>query len=247
MKKNNNENERIDDLEFKGYKIIQKKDGFCFGIDAVLLSDFAKEIKEKSKIIDLGSGTGIISILLAGKTIGTEIYGIEIQKEMAEMARRSVSLNKLDKRIKMINEDINNLDKIFEVGFFDSVVTNPPYKKKNTGKINDNKNKFISRHETTADLARFIEISFKLLKDKGPLYMVHRPERLADIIFELRKYKMEPKVIRFVHSGIDREPKLVLIKAVKNANKFLKIEKPLYVYNEDGTYTEEILKIYNKK
>ena len=142
--------------------------------------------------------------------------------------------------------DIHDLENKFEINSFDAIVTNPPYKNENTGKINDNEYKYISRHETTASLSDFIKISFRMLKDKGSLYMVHRPERLADIIYELRVNKLEPKNIRFVYSNINKEPKLVLIKAVKNANSFLKVDKPLFVYDEKGNYTEEILKIYNK-
>ena len=241
------ENERIDDLEYKGLKIIQNTDGFCFGIDAVLLSDFAKEIKNNSKVLDLGTGTGILSILLAGKTNLSKIYGIEIQEEVADMAKRSVKLNDLEDRVEIINKNIKELNEIFEKGSFDAIVTNPPYKKLNTGIENDKENKFISRHEVTASLEDFIKVSFNLLKDKSALYMVHRPERLAEIIYNLKKYKLEPKVIRFIHSNTNDEPKLVLIKAVKNAKEFLKIEKPLFVYDEKGNYTDEILEIYNKK
>ena len=241
------ENERIDDLEYKGLKIIQNTEGFCFGINAVLLSDFAKEIKNNSKVIDLGTGTGILSILLSGKTNLNKIYGIEIQKQVAEMAQRSVKLNNLEDKIEIINENIKNLANIFEKNSFDAIVTNPPYKKLNTGEKNEKENKLISRHEITASLEDFIKISFDLLKDKGTLYMVHRPERLAEIIYKLKQNKLEPKVIKLVHSNINSEPKLILIKAVKNAKEFLKIEKPLFIYDEDGNYTEEILKIYNKK
>ncbi|MCI8362198.1 MAG: tRNA1(Val) (adenine(37)-N6)-methyltransferase [Clostridia bacterium] len=239
-------NERIDDLEFKGLKIIQKNNGFCFGIDSVLLSDFAKEIKNNSNVLDLGTGTGILSILLSGKTNLEKIYAIEIQKDIANMAKRSVILNKLEDKIEIINTDIKNLRNIFDINTFDAIVTNPPYKQQSTGKTNENEYKYISRHETTANLSDFIKISVQLLKDKGAFYMVHRPERLVDIIYELRNNKLEPKNIKFVYSNKEKEPKLVLIKAVKNANKFLKVEKPLFVYNEDGNYTEEILKIYNK-
>lgn len=241
------ENERIDDLEYKGLKIIQNTEGFCFGIDAVLLSDFAKEIRNNSKVLDLGTGTGILSILLTKKTNLQKIYGIEIQEEVAEMARRSVKLNNLENKIEIINKNIKELEQIFEKNYFDSIVTNPPYKKLETGKTNEKQNKFISRHEVTANLEDFIKISFNLLKDKGSIYMVHRPERLAEIIYTLKKYKLEPKIIRFVHSNKEQEPKLVLIKAVKNAKEFLKVEKPLFVYNKKGEYTDEILKIYNKK
>lgn len=240
------ENERIDDLEFKGYKIIQNSEGFCFGIDSVLLSDFAKDIRHNSKVMDLGTGTGILCILLAGKTKLKEIYGIEIQEEVADMARRSVELNSLQDKVKIINESILNLEKIFEKGSIDAIVTNPPYKKLNTGLQNDNEKKVISRHEITANLEDFIRISKDMLKDKGEFYMVHRPERLVDIIYLMRKYKIEPKQIRFVAPKIGKETNLVLIKGVKNAKEFLKFDNILYVYNEDGSYTEELLKIYHK-
>lgn len=240
------ENERIDDLEYKGLKIIQNKDGFCFGIDSILLSDFAKEIKKGSKVIDLGTGTGILGIMLCAKTELSKIIGVEIQAEVADMAKRSIKLNNLQDKVEIINENIKNLEDKLEMGIFDAVVTNPPYKKIGTGIINENEKKLISRHEITANLEDFIKISVTLLKEKGNLYMVHRPDRLVDIIENLRKYKLEPKKIRFVHPSLGKEPNMILIKATKNANPFLKIEKPLYVYKENGEYTEEILKIYNK-
>lgn len=238
--------ERIDDLEYKNLKIIQNKDGFCFGIDSVILSDFAKEIRNGSKGLDLGTGTGVLGILLCGKTELSKIYGIEIQQEVAEMAKRSVELNHLENRFEIINEDIKNTNILFEKESFDFIVTNPPYKKTNTGGINENEKKSISRHELKARLEDFIEISSKMLKDKGTLYMVHRPDRLADILCDLRNKKLEPKEIRFVYPNKEKEPNLLLIKAVKNGGKFLKVDKPLFVYDEKGEYTKEILKIYNK-
>lgn len=238
------ENERIDDLEYKGLKIIQNKTGFCFGIDSILLSDFASEIQKKSKIIDLGTGTGIIAILTTVKTNADKTIGVEIQKSVYEMAKRSVKLNHLEDKIEIINEDVKNLPNILEMGTFDAVVSNPPYKKVGTGLVNDNEQKLISRHEITATLEDFIKTSNKLLKDKGSMYLVHRPERLADIIENLRKYKLEPKRIRYVYPSMEKEANLVLIKAVKNARPFLKIEAPLYVYKENGEYTDEIFKIY---
>ncbi len=240
------ENERIDDLEYKGLKIIQNKNGFCFGIDSVLLSDFAKDIRNNSIVLDLGTGTGILSILLTAKTNLKKIYGIDIQEDVIEMAKRSVVLNRLEDKIEMLHNNVKELETVFEKNSIDSIVTNPPYKKRNTGKTNEAENKFIARHEVSATLEDFISISFSLLKDKGNFYMVHRPERLAEIIVTLKKYKLEPKKIRFVHSTYEEEPKLVLIKAVKNAKEFLKVEKPLIVYDNKGQYTEEILKIYNK-
>ena len=240
------ENERIDDLEFKNLKIIQNAKGFCFGIDAVLLSDFAKNIKKNARVLDLGTGTGIISILLCGKTNLNKIVGVEVQEDVADMARRSSKLNNLEDKFEIINENIINLDKIYEKNSFDVVVTNPPYKKENTGIVNDEEKKLISRHEVLAKLEDYMKISNELLKDKGELYMVHRPERLVDIISYMRQYKIEPKEIRFVCSHENEPPKLVLIKGVKNARQFLKFEKNLYIYNKDGSYTEEIYKIYNK-
>lgn len=211
------------------------------------LSDFAKNIKNKSKVLDLGTGTGILPILLAGKTNLEKIIGVEIQKDVYDMAKRSIALNKLENRCEIINENILNLEKIYKKNSFDVIVTNPPYKENNTGLKNESEKKLISRHELTANLEDFIRVSSNLLKDKGELYMVHRPERLVDIIENLRKYKLEPKQIRFVCPNVNKEPNIVLIKGVKNANKFLKVEKNLFVYNENNEYTDEILKIYNKQ
>lgn len=241
------ENERIDDLEYKNLKIIQNKKGFCFGIDSVLLSDFAKEIKKDSKVLDLGTGTGIISILLCGKTNLKEIIGVEIQKDVYEMAQRSAKLNQLENKFKLLNEDIKNLSKIFPTNSFDAIVTNPPYKKENTGLKNENKSLEISRHEVMCSINDIAIISSKLLNNNCSLYMVHRPDRLIDIIEALRENNLEPKKIRFVYPKINKAPNLVLIKATKGGKPFLKIENPLIVYKEDGTYTNEILEIYNKK
>ena len=241
------ENERIDDLEFKDLKIIQNTKGFCFGIDAVLLSDFSKNIKKNAKVLDLVTGTGIISILLCGKTKLEKIIGVEVQKEVADMAKRSSKLNNLENKFEIINENIINLDKIYERNSFDVIVTNPPYKKENTGIVNEEEKKLISRHEVLAKLEDYIKVSNKLLKDKGEFYMVHRPERLVDIISHMRQYKIEPKEIRFVCSHEKEPPKLVLIKGVKNAKPFLKFKEDLYIYNDDWSYTDEIYEIYNKR
>ena len=241
------ENERIDDLEFKGLKVIQNSDGFCFGIDSVLLSDFAKNIKNDAQVLDLGTGTGIISILLCGKTKLKKVIGVEIQKDVSDMAKRSSILNELQDRFEVINKSILELNEIYSNNTFDAIVTNPPYKRKDTGIVNANEKKVISRHEITANLEDFLKVSKDLLKDKGEFYMVHRPERLVDIIYLMRKYKIEPKLLRFVNSNEDKEPKLVLIKGVKNAKPFLKVEKNLYIYDKNGNYTDEILKIYSKK
>ena len=237
-------NERIDDLEFKNLKIIQNKDGFCFGIDSVLLSDFAKNIKKDSMVLDLGTGTGIIPILLCGKTKLKKVTGIELQEEVAKMAKKSIKLNNLEDKFNVINENILNLNKIYENQTFDVIVSNPPYKKKDTGITNENEKKIISRHEISASLEDFIKISKDLLKDKGEFYMVHRPERLVDIFELMRKYKIEPKEIRFIFSKKDEEPKIVMIKGVKNAKSFLKVYPNLYIYDEKGNYTHEVKEIY---
>ena len=240
------ENERIDDLEFKNLKVIQNKNGFCFGMDAVLLSDFAKNIKRNATVLDLGTGTGIIPILLCGKTELKKVIGVEIQEEVAKMAKKSILLNGLEGRFEILNCNIKELNKIYKKQTFDVIVTNPPYKKQNSGIVNENEKKVISRHEITANLEDFIKIAKDLLKDKGELYMVHRPERLVDIFELMRKYRIEPKVLKMVCPNKKKEPNLVLIKGVKNAKTFLKIEKNLYVYDKENKYTKEILEIYNK-
>ena len=241
------ENERIDDLEFKDLKIIQNKNGFCFGIDSILLTDFAKEMKPNSKVIDLGTGTGIIPILLSKKTKSCNFIGCEIQKEVALMAERSIKINNLENQIEIENMDILDLKNKFKKGCFDVVTTNPPYKKINTGLQNLNKELLISRHEVTASLEDFIDISAFLLKDFGEFYMVNRPDRLVDILCIMRNKKIEPKKIRFVYPNKNKKTNLVLIKGVKNAKPFLQYEKNLYVYEENGEYSKEILEIYNKK
>ena len=241
------ENERIDDLEYKGLKLIQNKEGFCFGVDSVLLSDYAKNIKKNSKVIDIGTGTGIISILLCEKTKLSKIYGIEIQEDVAEMASRSSKLNNLQDKFEVINKNIKDIFEFLEPHKYDVVVTNPPYKKVNTGVKSLENKQLISRHEVECTLEDIIEKSSKLLKDLGEFYMVHRAERLVDIMCLLRKYKLEPKNIRFVHSKEKEKPNLILVRAVRSAKEFLKIDKPLVIYKENGEYTDEILEIYDKK
>ena len=240
------ENERKDDLEFKNLKVIQNKNGFCFGMDAVLLSDFAKNIKRNAKVLDLGTGTGIIPNLFCGKTELKKVIWVEIQEEVAKMAKKSILLNGLEGRFEILNCNIKELNKIYKKQTFDVIVTNPPYKKQDSGIVNENEKKVISRHEITANLEDFIKIAKDLLKDKGELYMVQRPERLVDILELMRKYRIEPKLLKMVCPNKNKEPNLVLIKGVKNAKPFLKIEKNLYVYDTENKYTKEILEIYNK-
>lgn len=240
------ENERIDDLQYKGLKIIQDKKGFCFGVDSVLLSDFAKEMKPGSTVVDIGTGTGIIGLLLCKKTNLRKLYGVEIQESVAEMAKRSVALNHLEDKFEVVNCDINDIFEVLEAGSIDCIVTNPPYKKANTGLRNEAECQMIARHEVKCTLEDIAEKGSKLLKEKGEFYLVHRAERLVDIMCILRKYRLEPKKVRFVHSKMGEKPNLILVKAIKFANPFLKIDKPLVIYEETGEETEEIKRIYER-
>ena len=236
--------EKIEDLQYKGLKIIQNKKWFCFGMDAVLLSDFAKDIKENSTVMDLGAGTGIISILLSAKTKTKKIKCIEKQECMVDIIERNIKLNNLEDKIEVEHMDILAMAKNQKV---DVVVTNPPYKKENSGIENKNEQKYISKFETTANLDSFLKVSQKILKDKGKFFMVHRPERLVEIICCMKKYKIEPKRLQFVYSHINAKEnaKLVLIEGVKNANPFLKVMENIYVYDEKGNYTDKIKEIYH--
>lgn len=240
------ENERVDDLQINNLKIIQKNDGFCFGIDSVLLSHFAEDIKSGSKVLDLGTGTGIISILLTALVEPEHITGVEIQPKVADMARRSVSLNNLDDKISIINEDIRKLEYILKLGKYDVIITNPPYIKANSGVQSASYTQLISRHEIECNLEDIARISNKLLREYGQIYMVHRPDRLADIIETFRRYKLEVKEIKLVYSRQCGQANLVLIKAIKNGKPFLKIRNPIYIYNKNGEYTEDIFEIYGK-
>ncbi len=240
------ENERIDDLAYKGLRIIQDKEGFCFGIDSILLSDYAKEIKKDAIVMDIGTGTGIISLLLCKKTELKKIYGVEVQEEVAEMAKRNVILNHLQDKMEIIHKNIKDIFDILKPNQIDAIVTNPPYKKWNTGIINEEKKKLISRHEVACTLEDIIRISYELLKSKGQFYMIHRTERLVDVLYLLRKYKLEPKKMRLIQSSFHKAPNLFLIKCVKEGGIELKLEAPLVIYDDKGNYTSEINKIYHK-
>lgn len=239
-----NENEKIEDLQCKGLKIIQNKKWFCFGMDAVLLTNYC-HIKKNSKIVDLGTGTGIIPILLSGKRNYSKAYGIEIQPEVAEMAERSVRLNNLQDKIEIMNIDLKKALNFLEPNSFDAVISNPPYKLANSGLLNPEDKKAISRHEIKCTLEDVVATASKLLKQHGRFYMVHRPDRLADIISFLRKYRLEPKQIRFVHPKVSAKPNMILIRASKNGNPELKFDPPLYIYDDEGNYTEEVYEIYS--
>ena len=237
------ENERIDDLERNGYKIIQNEKKFCFGMDAVLLSGFAS-VREGETVLDIGTGTGIIPILLEAKTNGSHFTGLEIQEESAEMAGRSVALNGLSEKIDIICGDINNSADLFEAGSFNVITTNPPYMIGEHGLVGDNKEKAIARHEICCTLEDIVREGSRLLKYNGRFYMVHRPFRLVEIFATLTKYHLEPKRLKLVYPFVDKEPNMVLIEALKGGNPRLTVEKPLIVYKEPGVYTDEIYDIY---
>ena len=239
--------ERIDDLEFNNLKIIQNKNFFCFGIDSVLISNFCAKNKSASNAVDIGSGSGIISILIASKTRIKHIYGIEIQNEVAEMSKRSIELNHLEDKIEILNINLKDATKYINPNSIDCVVTNPPYMKNGTGAKNENKQKIIARHEVETTLSEILNISYKLLKDKGEFFMIHRVDRLVDILSEMRAQRLEPKEIQFIHPYVNKSPNLVMLRAVKNGGRELKVLDPLVVYNNNGEYTDEILKIYGKK
>ncbi|MCC8127678.1 MAG: tRNA1(Val) (adenine(37)-N6)-methyltransferase [Clostridiales bacterium] len=237
------EDERIDDLQRNGYHIIQKKTGFCFGMDAVLLSGFAR-IKKGESMIDLGTGTGIIPILLQAKTEGDLFVGLEIQQEIADMASRSVRLNNLEHYVKIINGDIREASHIFGRASFDVVTSNPPYMNDTHGIKNPDLPKAISRHEILCTLEDVVRETSLLLKPGGRFFLVHRPRRLADIITILKKYKLEPKRLKMVHPFIDKEANMVLIEAVRGGGVMMNVEAPIIVFKEPGVYSDEIKTTY---
>ena len=236
-------NERLDDLHRNGYHIIQDPQRFCFGIDAVLLSDYAK-VKPKEKALDLGTGNGIIPILLEAKTKGEHFYGLEIQKESADLARRSVAYNHQEEKVTIVDGDICKASEIFGFESLDVITTNPPYMISEHGVINEEDCKTIARHEIKCTLDDIVRDSKKMLKNGGRFYMVHRPLTLAEIMSKMVEYKIEPKRMRFVHPYVDKEPNMVLIEGIKSAKSRVVIEKPLIVYKEPNVYTDEIYEIY---
>ena len=237
------EHERIDDLQRNGYKIIQDPCRFCFGMDAVLLSGFARA-KEGDRVIDLGTGTGIIPILMEAKTSAAHLTGLEIQEESADMARRSVALNGLENKIDIVTGDIRQAVELFGKSTMDVVTSNPPYMIGQHGLKNPHSEKAIARHEVLCTLEDVISAAAGLLKPGGNFYMVHRPFRLAEIMTCLNKYRLEPKRMRLVYPFIDKEPNMVLIEANRGGRSRLTVEKPLIVYKEQGVYTDEIYDVY---
>ncbi|MDD7403096.1 MAG: tRNA1(Val) (adenine(37)-N6)-methyltransferase [Butyribacter sp.] len=235
--------ERLDDLQRNGYKIIQNPEKFCFGMDAVLLSSFAK-LEHCKRVLDMGTGTGILPILLSAKTDTEFFEAIEIQEESADMARRSVACNHLEDRIHITTGSLVNASALFGNHSFDAVVTNPPYMNDKHGLKNPELPKAIARHEVLCTLEDVIRESAAVLKPKKSLYMVHRPFRLAEIFRTLEKYRLEPKRMCLVHPYLHKEPNMVLIEAVKDGRPRITIEPPIIVYESPGVYTRQLLEIY---
>lgn len=237
--------ERIDDLQLKGLKIIQHPDKFCFGIDAVLLAHFA-DVKKDDIVVDLGTGTGILPILLKGLYPEHKSIGLEIQPDMCQMARRSLLLNEIEQYIDIIEGDIVDLPEQIVRNKYNVVITNPPYIKKGTGIISGNKSKMIARHEVVVTLSDVITAAGKLLIHKGRFYMINRPDRLDDIFIGMTKHKISIRRIRTVHPNFESAPNMILIEGVKDGGSNLLWDRPLYVYNVDGSYTDEIHSIYGE-
>lgn len=237
------EHERIDELQRNGYRIIQNEKKFCFGMDAVLLSGFARAGK-KEKVLDLGTGTGIIPILMEAKTEGEHFSALEIQPEMAEMARRSIALNALEEKISIVTGDIKEASTIFGKASFHVVTCNPPYMNQNHGLKNPDEPKAIARHEVLCTFADVAREAAALLVPGGRFYLVHRPHRLTEIFNELQKNRLEPKRMRFVHPYVGEEANMVLIEAFRGGKPQMRIEPPLVVYEKPGVYTQEIYDVY---
>ena len=237
------EQERLDELHRNGYYIIQNPKKFCFGMDAVLLSGFVR-VKQQETVLDLGTGTGIIPILLEAKTQGAHFTGLEIQPESADMARRSVLYNKLEDKINIEIGDIKDASGQFGASSFHVVTTNPPYMTGQHGLTNPNTAKAIARHEILCSLEDVIRESARILKPQGRFYMVHRPFRLAEILVLMHQYGIEPKRMQLVYPFVDKEPNMVLLEGLRGGNPRITVEKPLIVYQAPGVYTDEIYDIY---
>lgn len=240
-----NIDEGVDDLQLNGLRLIQKQQGFRFGVDAVLLSHFAN-IKNKHRVIDLCTGTGIVPFLAYGKYEPKEVVGLEIQEDMVEMANRSSILNDTTDVVKFVQGDLKDKALLDSLGKFDVLTVNPPYKLNNAGIVNPNDKLAIARHEVMCTLEDVIIAARRLLKDNGRMFIVHRPERLADIFGLMRKYKIEPKRVRLVQPNTKKAPNIVLVEGQRDGGAFLKWEETLYVYDDNGNYSEEINRIYGR-
>lgn len=240
---NLNPDERLDDLQRDGYKLIQNSKIFCFGMDAVLLSSYAI-VNEGDKVLDLGTGNGVIPILLKARTKGSHFTGLEIQDINVDMARRSVEYNQIQADVEIIQGDIKEASAIFGGASFDVVTTNPPYMNENHGLQNPESHKAIARHELLCTLEDVIREAAKVLKPQGRFYMVHRPHRLVEIFEQMRKFGIEPKRMRLVHPFIDKPANMVLVEGVRGGRPMLKVEEPLIIYEEQGKYTQEVIDLY---
>lgn len=240
---NLNPDERLDDLQRNGYKLIQNTKIFCFGMDAVLLCAFTR-VEKGEEVLDLGTGNGVIPILLKGRTEGKHFTGLEIQDVNVDLARRSVQYNRIEDDVLIVQGDIKEASKIFGGASFDVVTTNPPYMNENHGLKNPESHKAIARHEILCTLEDVIREGTKVLKPGGRFNMIHRPHRLVEIIDLMKKYKVEPKRIRMVHPFADKEANMVLIEGIRGAKPMVKIEPPLVIYESAGVYTEEVKNLY---
>ncbi|MCI7098031.1 MAG: tRNA1(Val) (adenine(37)-N6)-methyltransferase [Lachnospiraceae bacterium] len=235
--------ERVDDLQRNGYRIIQNPDWFCFGMDAVLLSAFAS-VKPGEQVLDMCTGTGVIPILLEARTEGSSFTGLEIQEPVAEMARRSVVLNRLNEKVSIVNGDVKEASSIFGRASFDIVTCNPPYMNNQHGLQNPSAPKAIARHELLCTFDDVAREAAACLRPGGRFYLVHRPRRFMDLITTLRVYKLEPKRMRFVHPFADREANMVLIEAFRGGGVQMHVDPPLVVYRDVNEYTDEVRRLY---
>ncbi len=238
--------ERIDEIGFDGLKLIQDTEMFCYGVDAVLLAAFASRRHHES-IVDLGTNNGVIPLMMSSMGNAPRIVGIEVQERACRLAERSVELNGLSGRIKIVNSDIMALDGLFSAGSFSCVVTNPPYMASGRGIENAKNLLTAARHETTASLSDFIEKAAWLLADRGYFYMIHRPSRIVDISVLCRQNRLEPKFLQLISPRKGEKPNLMLIECRKNAGRELKLLEPLWVYADNGGYSDEILRIYGRQ
>ncbi len=237
--------ERTDEIGFGGLLLTQDDDMFCYGVDAVLLAAFASRASHR-RVIDLGTNNGVIPLIMSSLGDAEELWGVEMQEKACSLARRNVQRNGLSGRIRIVHSDVTALRDVFSAGAFDCVVTNPPYMAAGTGIVNAADALTAARHETTARLADFIGQAAYLLKDRGYFYMIHRPSRIVDIAVLCRKNALEPKYIQMISPHIGEKPNLMLIECRKNGGKELKFLDPLYIYEKEGIYSAEILRIYGR-
>lgn len=235
--------ERLDDLQRGGLHIIQNPDWFCFGMDAVLLSSFARA-SEGDACLDLGCGNGVIPLLMSAKTEGASFTGLEIQEDVADMAMRSVRWNHIEDKVHIVHGDIKEATSIFGTASFDVITSNPPYLPQSKGIVGGASHKALARHELQCSLSDVIENGTKLLKPGGHFYMVHRPFRLAEIISLMVENRLEPKRMRLVYPYVDKEPNMVLIEGVRGGNSQMTVDPPLVVYAGEKEYTKELKKMY---